>query len=186
VEIKMSALGQTETSGRVRAWSVPPPNNRHDATASACRFRAMKRLMHRTKFWRCQPVNWKAYYLWLVRGNTILNSVKSPGSVSTSMLPPCCFTMMSWLIDRPSPVPSPEIARNDPSCLSDDKKRPPRNDHHTHAVVFNLRNSMMDGCCGLIEPVGGLLQCGFFGPDEQKMARHGYFRVRATILADED
>jgi hypothetical protein len=47
-------------------------------------------------------------YLWLVRGNTILNSVKSPGSVSTSMLPPCCLTMMSWLIDRPSPVPSPE------------------------------------------------------------------------------
>src|SRR5258705_8558743 len=49
-----------------------------------------------------------ADYLWLVRGNTILNSVKSPGSVSTSMLPPCCFTIMSWLIDRPSPVPSPE------------------------------------------------------------------------------
>jgi len=21
--------------------------------------------------------------------------------------PPCCFTTMSWLIDRPSPVPSP-------------------------------------------------------------------------------
>jgi hypothetical protein len=28
----------------------------------------------------------------LVRGNTILNSVNSPGSVSTSMLPPCCLT----------------------------------------------------------------------------------------------
>jgi len=48
-----------------------------------------------------------ANYLWLVRGNTILNSAKSPGSVSTSMVPPCCFTMMSWLMDRPSPVPSP-------------------------------------------------------------------------------
>jgi hypothetical protein len=24
------------------------------------------------------------------------------------MLPACCFTMMSWLIDRPCPVPSPE------------------------------------------------------------------------------
>jgi hypothetical protein len=47
-------------------------------------------------------------YLLLVRGNTILNSVKIPGSVSTSMLPPCCLTTMSWLIDRPSPVPSPE------------------------------------------------------------------------------
>ena len=36
-----------------------------------------------------------------------MNSVYCPGSVSTSILPPCCFTMMSWLIDRPSPVPSP-------------------------------------------------------------------------------
>ena len=33
-----------------------------------------------------------ANYLRLVRGNTILNSVNCPGSVSTSMLPPCCFT----------------------------------------------------------------------------------------------
>src|SRR5450759_2402405 len=49
-----------------------------------------------------------AEYLWFVRGNTILNAVKSPGSDVTSMLPPCCFTIMSWLIDRPSPVPSPE------------------------------------------------------------------------------
>ena len=50
----------------------------------------------------------EANHIWLARGNTILNSVKTPGSVATSMLPPCCFTMMSWLIDRPSPVPSPE------------------------------------------------------------------------------
>ena len=42
-----------------------------------------------------------------VRGRTILNSVNAQGAVSTSMMPPCCFTMMSWLIDRPSPVPSP-------------------------------------------------------------------------------
>jgi hypothetical protein len=49
-----------------------------------------------------------ADYLWPVRGNTILNSVNNPGSVATSMLPPCCFTMMSWLIDKPSPVPSPD------------------------------------------------------------------------------
>jgi hypothetical protein len=56
-----------------------------------------------------QPVKMGlADYLWFVRGNTTLNSVNSPGSVSTSMLPPCCFTIMSWLIDRPSPVPSPE------------------------------------------------------------------------------
>jgi hypothetical protein len=34
----------------------------------------------------------EANYLGLVRGNTILNSVNSPGSVSTSMLPPCCLT----------------------------------------------------------------------------------------------
>jgi len=32
-----------------------------------------------------------------------MNSVNTPGSVSTSMLPPCCFTMMSWLIDSPKP-----------------------------------------------------------------------------------
>jgi len=62
-----------------------------------------------------------ADYLELVRGNTTLNSVKSPGSVSTSTLPPCCFTMMSWLIDRPSPVPSPEglVVKNIFSLTSD-------------------------------------------------------------------
>src|SRR6202022_655538 len=42
-----------------------------------------------------------------VRGSVIMNSVNAPGSVWTSILPPCCFTTMSWLIDRPSPVPSP-------------------------------------------------------------------------------
>ena len=41
------------------------------------------------------------------RGRTILNSVNSPGSVSTSIVPACCFTMMSWLSERPRPVPSP-------------------------------------------------------------------------------
>jgi hypothetical protein len=41
------------------------------------------------------------------RGNVILISVNSPGVVSTSIDPPCCLTMMSWLMDRPSPVPSP-------------------------------------------------------------------------------
>src|SRR5262249_23941036 len=42
-----------------------------------------------------------------LRGNVIMNSVKTPGSVSTSILPPCCSTTMSWLIESPSPVPSP-------------------------------------------------------------------------------
>ena len=37
----------------------------------------------------------------------ILISVNSPGCVSTSIDPPCCLTMMSWLMDRPRPVPSP-------------------------------------------------------------------------------
>jgi hypothetical protein len=65
--------------------------------------------MHRSK-WAAGSADEMggADYLWLVRGKTILNSVKRPDSVSTSILPPCCFTMMSWLIDRPSPVPSPE------------------------------------------------------------------------------
>src|SRR6266849_10297398 len=43
----------------------------------------------------------------IVRGRVIMNSVKTHGSVSTSIVPPCCFTTMSWLIERPSPVPSP-------------------------------------------------------------------------------
>ena len=42
-----------------------------------------------------------------LRGRTILNSVNLPGSVSTAIVPECCFTMMSWLMERPSPVPSP-------------------------------------------------------------------------------
>src|SRR5262249_56437156 len=42
-----------------------------------------------------------------LRGRTMRNSVYCPGSVSTSMDPPCCLTMMSWLMDKPSPVPSP-------------------------------------------------------------------------------
>src|SRR5262249_54464404 len=43
----------------------------------------------------------------LERGRTTRNSVNAPGSVSTSIAPPCCLTMMSWLIDSPRPVPSP-------------------------------------------------------------------------------
>src|SRR5262249_6319020 len=43
----------------------------------------------------------------MTRGNVMMNSVKVPGSVTTSIVPPCCFTTMSWLIDSPSPVPSP-------------------------------------------------------------------------------
>src|SRR6202043_4075796 len=41
------------------------------------------------------------------RGRKIRNSVNSPGLVSTSIDPPCCLTMISWLSERPSPVPSP-------------------------------------------------------------------------------
>ena len=33
--------------------------------------------------------------------------MNSPGSVSTSIVPACCFTTMSWLSERPRPVPSP-------------------------------------------------------------------------------
>ena len=36
-----------------------------------------------------------------------MNSVKLPGSVADVDGAACCLTMMSWLIDRPSPVPSP-------------------------------------------------------------------------------
>src|SRR5664279_3819911 len=41
------------------------------------------------------------------RGRTILNSVNTPGCVSTSIEPACCLTMISWLSERPRPVPSP-------------------------------------------------------------------------------
>src|SRR5262249_23343164 len=41
------------------------------------------------------------------RGKITLISVNSLGCVSTSIVPPCCLTTMSWLIDSPSPVPSP-------------------------------------------------------------------------------
>src|SRR5262249_1522651 len=41
------------------------------------------------------------------RGKVTLISVNSPGRVSTSIEPPCCFTTMSWLMERPRPVPSP-------------------------------------------------------------------------------
>ena len=30
-----------------------------------------------------------------------------PGCVLTSIDPPCCLTTMSWLMERPRPVPSP-------------------------------------------------------------------------------
>src|SRR5262245_30692199 len=38
------------------------------------------------------------------RGKITLISVNSPGRVSTSIEPPCCLTMMSWLMESPSPV----------------------------------------------------------------------------------
>src|SRR5271169_455859 len=43
----------------------------------------------------------------IARGNVTMNSVNTPGSVSTSKVPPCCLTTMSKLSDRPRPVPSP-------------------------------------------------------------------------------
>src|SRR5712671_3175876 len=42
-----------------------------------------------------------------MRGRMTLNSVNSPGRVSTSIDPACCLMTMSWLNERPRPVPSP-------------------------------------------------------------------------------
>src|SRR5260370_1778988 len=42
-----------------------------------------------------------------IRGRMTLNSVNSPGRVSTSIDPACCLTIISWLSERPRPVPSP-------------------------------------------------------------------------------
>src|SRR5262249_3947973 len=41
------------------------------------------------------------------RGRRTVNSVNDPGALSASILPLCCWVTMSWLIDTPSPVPSP-------------------------------------------------------------------------------
>src|ERR1700722_2757644 len=41
------------------------------------------------------------------RGRQTVNSVNSPTLLATSIVPPCCLVTMSWLIESPSPVPSP-------------------------------------------------------------------------------
>src|SRR5438034_9513851 len=43
-----------------------------------------------------------------VLGGVKINSAKSAGSAMTSILPPCCFTMMSWPIEKPGPAPAGE------------------------------------------------------------------------------
>src|SRR5215470_12685325 len=55
-----------------------------------------------------------------LRGRVMRNTVNSPGFVSTSIDPPCCLTMMSWLMERPSPVPSPAgfVVKNGSNILS--------------------------------------------------------------------
>jgi hypothetical protein len=45
----MTAMGHFQTSGLPQAKVRSSLNNGHVATASACRFRANKRLMHRSK-----------------------------------------------------------------------------------------------------------------------------------------
>ena len=41
------------------------------------------------------------------RGKVTTNSVNSSTSLSTEIVPACAFVTMSWVIDRPRPVPSP-------------------------------------------------------------------------------
>src|SRR5262245_47750119 len=41
------------------------------------------------------------------RGRWIVNSVNLPTSLSTAIVPPCCWVTMSQAIESPSPVPSP-------------------------------------------------------------------------------
>src|SRR5262245_59657241 len=55
-----------------------------------------------------------------LRGRVMRNSVNSPGILSTSIDRPCCLTIMSWLIDKPSPVPSPAgfVVKNGLNILS--------------------------------------------------------------------
>ena len=55
-----------------------------------------------------------------LRGSTMVNSVNWPGCVSTAIVPACCLTTMSWLMESPSPVPSPAglVVKNGLNILS--------------------------------------------------------------------
>src|SRR5882762_4885739 len=90
----MSQSGQTRKSGDAITTSALPPTA--DIPESGCDVRKVSgrdsctaAIFHSALVRMWMSV---ANYLRLVRGNTILNSVNCPGSVSTSMLPPCCFT----------------------------------------------------------------------------------------------
>src|SRR5712672_3398662 len=55
-----------------------------------------------------------------IRGRITLNSVNSPGRVSTSIDPACCLTIISWRSEGPRPVPSPGglVVKNGLNILS--------------------------------------------------------------------
>jgi hypothetical protein len=61
--------------------------------------------LHMNGLMRCnnldagQSMKWEWQIIFARSRQYDLELSESPGSVSTSMVPPCCFTMMSWLME---------------------------------------------------------------------------------------
>jgi hypothetical protein len=81
----MSALGQKRTCAVQKGMSALPPKATSNAT---CGIAFGQKRTSRDGYERSGS---KA----AARGKVTLISVNSPGCVSTSIDPPCCFTMMS-------------------------------------------------------------------------------------------
>ncbi len=86
-----NSIGHNQTHAPQQSGKVMRPFNAHIHFAAERRIRMERVLLgggldklHREAI-RDAPA----------RGRTILNSVNSPGCVSTSIYPPCCLTMMS-------------------------------------------------------------------------------------------
>jgi hypothetical protein len=79
----MSALGHKQTYAVQNGMSALPPKATSNATDGDLRISGHPRRL-------CHQESDAA-----TRGKVTLISVNSPGRVSTSIEPPCCFTMMS-------------------------------------------------------------------------------------------
>jgi hypothetical protein len=82
----MSALGQKRTCAAQKAMSALPPIADIGSAQVHVRFVPIADMEGLREHFQTNAG---------VRGKTILISVNSPGCVSTSMVPACCFTMTS-------------------------------------------------------------------------------------------